>query len=173
METTVRKIIGKNTKTIRETLGLSQIKFALVTGISRASIVNIESGKNGYNVNLLDSILSFSRFNMEELSKQNMVIPSKYREFLISHYRDKLDVYAILSERPTIVFAVKFKLLNDSFFETPKEINEIKVFFEDFGWIFLGTSIQNTLKRMPKAILMQDHPTKENTFVYSKREPHP
>ena len=168
METIVRKIIGRNIKSLRETLGLSQIKFALAAGVSRASIINIESGKTGYNVDLLDEILSFSTFTIEDLCKQNFSIPTDFRDKLASHYRDRLEIYGILNEKPTIVYAIKYKLLEGTFLETPKEINEIRIYFENLGWEFKGTSIQNALKRMPKLISIQKHPTKGNTFKYLK-----
>lgn len=168
MEETVRQIIGKNIKSLRETLGLSQIQFAIVTGISRASIVNIESGKTGYNVNLLDNVLSFSNYSMEELSRQNLIISNDLRDELIAFHKESLDVSGILNEKPTIVYAIKYKLLKSEFLENPREINDIKAFFKKFGWEFQGTSIQNALKRMPNSILIYRHKTKKNTFVYLK-----
>lgn len=170
MDTTVRQIIGSNIKTLREASGLSQIKFAILTGISRASIVNIESGKNGYNLNLLDNILMFYKYKIEDISKQNFVVPLNLREILAEQYKRDLTYSAALTERPTIVYAIKYRLLPTSFLETPKEINEIRFFFTQLGWNFLGTSIQNALKRMSKLILIEKHAVKANTFVYSKRK---
>ena len=170
METTVRKIIGANVKSLRETLGLSQIKFAILTGISRASIVNIESGKSGYNLNLIDSILTFSNYNIEDITKQNFHLPSDFREILTEHYKENLDIYAALKEKPTIVYAIKYRLMQSSFLEQPREISEIRAFFGEMGWNFLGTSIQNALRRMPSSILIEKQDGKENTFLYSKRQ---
>ena len=169
METAVRKIIGANVKTLRENLGLSQMKFAILTGISRASIVNIESGKSGYNLNLLDSILTFSNCKIEDITKQNFHVPNNFREILTDHYNENLDIYATLKEKPTIVYAIKYRLIPSSFLEQPREINEIRSFFGAMGWNFLGTSIQNALHRMPSSVLIEKHELKKNTFVYSKR----
>ncbi|TDE13215.1 MULTISPECIES: helix-turn-helix domain-containing protein [Dyadobacter] len=169
METSVRKIIGRNVKALREALGLSQMKFAILIGMSRASVINIESGKNGYNLNLLDNILTFSNYRLEDITKQSFEMPENIREILAEHYKESLDLYATLTEKPTIVYAINYRLMKSHFLDHPKEINEIKVFFENIGWSFKGTSIQNALKRMPQLILIEKHKLKENTFVYSKR----
>lgn len=169
MESSVRKIIGRNVKTLREGLGLSQMKFAILVGLSRASLVNIESGKNGYNLNLLDNILEFSNYKLEDITKQNFEMPENIREILADHYKESLDLHATLTEKPTIVYAIHHKLLKSSFLDRPREINEIKIFFEKTGWSFKGTSIQNALKRLPQLIIIDKHKFKENTFVYSKR----
>lgn len=167
MNSSIRQTIGKNIKSLRESLGLSQLKFANLIEISRASLINIESGKKGYNLNLLDKILLFSNYKLEELSKEFFLIPNDFRENLASRYKDDPATYTILNGKPTIVYAIKYKLLNSNFLDEPKEINEIKHFFKSFGWEFNGSSIQNALKRMPTLILIQAHEKKKNTNVYS------
>lgn len=166
----IRQLIGRNVKLIRAALALSQGNFALVAGISRASLINIESGTNGYNLNLLDKILLFSEFRLENLSKSDFTVPNNYREKLISHYRNEPTIFLILNKKPSIVYSIEHKLLGSSFFDTPKEIHQIKDFFEKLGWSFQGTSIQNALKRMPDKINIEDHDTKKNTFLYSKKK---
>jgi transcriptional regulator with XRE-family HTH domain len=169
MQQTARRIIGNNVGTLREALGLSQIKFAIVVGISRASLINIESGKTGYNLNLLDNILTFAHYySIGDISKEAFVVRNDFREKLINIYKDNSTVNVILSGVPTIVYAVQYKLLKGKFLEVPKEINEIRLFFNKFGWYFKGPSIQNTLRRMDKYILIQPHPIKKNTNIYSK-----
>ena len=170
METATRKVIGRNIRIIREASGLSQINFALLTGLSRASIVNIESGKKGYNLDLLDKILAFSNYKIDDIIKNDFNPPYNLREILVKYHRNDLPNYTTLNETPTIVYAVKYRLLKTKFLDTPKEINEIRSFFEQFGWYYLGTSIQNALKRMPELILVEKHPVKQNTFTYVRRQ---
>lgn len=169
MELSARKTISRNILTVRQTLGLSQIKFALLCGISRASLINIESTNTGYNLNLLDRILGFCNLSMEKLSMQEFTLPDNFREKLIELYKNNSAVYVILNSKPPITYAVKEKLLKGNFLNTPKEINQIKTFFEGLGWSFNGPSIQNTLKRMPQFISIEQHKTKKNTNLYSKK----
>jgi transcriptional regulator with XRE-family HTH domain len=168
MSILVRNIIGKNVRSIRLALGLSLLNFSILTRVSKASIVNIESGRTGYNLNLLDDIILFSRQSLSDLSDETYRPADNLRDELINKYKNNPEFLSILSQRPEIVYAVKYKLLKSDFIDKPKEINEIKIFFEQFGWIYLGTSISNTLKRLPKNIHISKHPLKKNTNLYTK-----
>lgn len=127
------KIIGRNVKSLREALDLSQLKFAELTDLSRATIINIESGKTGYNLNLIDKILAFTNYKIEDLSKENFIVRKDIRNELADKYSDSASVYVILNKKPTIKYAVMHKLFPSKFLDTPKEINEITKFFRKFG----------------------------------------
>lgn len=170
MGNTARKIIGRNVKALREALDLSQLKFAELTDLSRATIINIESGKTGYNLNLIDKILAFTSYKIEDLSKENFAIHKDIRDELADKYKDAPSIYVILNKKPTIKYAIKYKLLTSRLLDSPKEINEITRFFEKLGWDYLGTSIQNELKAMPNLIKIEPHPTKGGTHVYSRKK---
>ena len=169
MDTAILKIVGRNVREIREASGLSQIKFAMLTGLSRASIVNIESGDKGYNINLLSKIAAFSTYKIEQISKSDFKVPNNLREILANYHKADLSNFATLNETPTLVYAIKYRLLESSFLDSPREISEVKLFFEQFGWHYLGTSIQNALKRMPEKISIETHALKKQTFTYAKR----
>lgn len=168
MSNLVRIIIGKNVKAIRVALGLSLLNFSFLTGLSKASIINIESGKTGYNLNLLDNIILFSKQSLGDLSNENYKPTDNLRDRLITQYKNNPEFSSILKQTPEIVYAVSYKLLKSDFINEPKEINEIKIFFEQFGWVYLGTSISNALKRLPAKIHISQHPSKKNTNLYSK-----
>ncbi|MGX5689452.1 helix-turn-helix domain-containing protein [Arcticibacter tournemirensis] len=171
MELLSREIIGRNVKYLREASGLSQHSLSLVTDLSKRSIANIESGKSGYNLDLLDKILAFFNIKLDELCKDGIIVPYNFREKLtIHHKRMGSPAIEILSETPTIVYAIKFKLINSHFIDEPKEISQIATFFEDLGWKFKGTSISNALKRMPDYIDIQNHEVKKNTHVYRRKK---
>ncbi|SEO12230.1 Helix-turn-helix [bacterium A37T11] len=170
MENTARNTVGKNVKKLREALDLSQLKFAELTGVSRTTIVNIEGGKSGFNLSLIEKILDFTVYNIEELSKENFKVRNDLREELASRYKENLSIYVILNKKPTIRYAIVYKLLNTNLLDKPKEINAITKFFKKLGWLYLGTSIQNELKKMEDEILVQAHPTKKGTNLYSKKK---
>jgi len=161
-------IVGKNIKAIRESIGLSQKDFSILTEVSRASLIKIEAGSTGYRLNLLDKIIHFTKFSLSELSRMNFSVPDNYREKLIKIYRENPNVEVILSQQPTLVYCIKYSLLTSKFLNSPKEIREITKFFAEKGWSFGGNSIQIALKRMTNVIEIEKHPTKGNTNIYSK-----
>ena len=163
-----RKIIGKNIKNLRLALGLSQLNFGTLVELSKATIVNIEGAKNGYNLNLIDKISDFTGYTLSQLSNEDFEHDSLIREILIERYRNQ-SYYKILEATPEIVFAVKYKLYGSDFFKSPKQVKEIKEFFETFGWTYKGTSISNVLKRRKKEITITRHPTKSNANLYQQK----
>lgn len=99
-----RKLIGRNVKAIRKVLGLSQLSFSILTGISKASIINIESGKKGYNLNLLDNIIAFSRYSLNDLSNPEFIPENDLRELLTKIYKSHPTYFKILNHTPEIVY---------------------------------------------------------------------
>lgn len=169
MSKLARIIIGNNVKQIRKELALSLLNFSILCGLSKASIVNIEAGKNGYNLNLLDKITSFTGYSLKDLSDENFLPDSNLRDDLLLAYKNNDAIYTILSQQPNIVYAINHKILNSKFLDAPKEIREIKEHLNGIGWDYNGVSISVALKRMPDLIRIEPHPSKKNTFVYSKK----
>jgi transcriptional regulator with XRE-family HTH domain len=169
MSKLARIIIGKNVKAIRLSLNLSQLDFSILTELSPASIVNIESGKNGYNLNLLDNIISFSKFSLSDLSNENLEVSYALRDKLINLYKNSPAINNLLNKVPDVKYAVLYKLLPGSFLDEPKEVNQVRLYFSEFNWFYKGASISFTLNSMPDQILVEKHPSKKNTFVYSKK----
>jgi transcriptional regulator with XRE-family HTH domain len=171
MEEISRNIIAKNVKLIRLLLGLSQLNFALVTGISKASLINIESGKKGYNLDMLEGIIKFIGYSLSNLSSKSFSPEQDLREILIERYKKtESDYYNILSKTPEIVYAIRYKLLKSGSLDKPKEIFEIREeLYRLYGWEYRSSSISNTLTRMKNLITVQPHTVKKNTNIYSKK----
>ncbi len=171
MKEVSRTIIGRNVKAIRLSLGLSLLKFSLATGISKASLVNVESGKNGYNLNLLDNILKFTNFTLTKLANETFKPNKNLREELLEKHKFNKDVQSyFFDQAPEIVYAIKHKLLSSDFFQSPREIREVRAYFESLGWHYKGTSISNALKRLNTQVLITAHPVKKNTFLYKSKQ---
>ena len=169
MGNTARSIIGNNIRMIRKELGLSLLKFSILTGLSKATVVNIESGKTGYNLNLLDKIVAFTKFSLSDLANENFSLKNGFREAMIKEYRTNYEVNAILIEKPEISYAINHIILNSVFFTEPQEIKAIRNYLSALNWEYNSSSISNALKRLPDIIKMERHPTKKGTFVYSKK----
>lgn len=164
-----RVIIGNNVKKVRKELALSLLNFSILCSLSKASIVNIEAGKNGYNLNLLDSISDFTKYSFKELSDENFKPSRNLREKLLEAHKQNNTFHTILNQKPNIAYAITNKILNSRFLDTPKEIREVKEYLGRMGWIYNGVSISVALKRMPDVIKIEPHPTKKGTFLYSKK----
>lgn len=163
------KIIGRNVKALREAIGLSQHDFALVTDLSKRTIANIEAG-NIKRTEVIDVILVFFNLKMLTIGKEDYKVPENFRDSNI-RYHKKINSTAIeiLIKKPTIVYAIKFKLLNNRFFETPREIWEIRNFFQNYDWDYNSSGITNALQRMPELVEVQTHANKKNTNLYVRK----
>ena len=165
------KIISENVTELRDAIGLSQKDFALLTGISRATLVNIENGNKSIKVTSLDKIVSFTTIELEKLSKRGFKPPVNLREKLIQLYKNKPEIFVILSGTPSIPYIIKYKVLKTDFLNTPKERWEIVEFIkENYKWKINGNSLTNAFKRMTYLIKIEPHPTKGGTNVYSKKK---
>lgn len=169
MINTARGIIGNNVRLIRKELGLSLLNFSILTELSKATVVNIENSKTGYNLNLLDKIVSFTKFSLRDLTNENFSVRNDFREKMIKLYSKNDEFYAILNEKPEISYALRRKILDTNFLIAPKEVKDIRNHLLSFNWSYKGSSISNALKRMPDLIRIEHHPTKKGTFLYSKK----
>ena len=164
------KIISENVSEIRDAIGLSQGDFALLTGISRATLVNIESGSKSIKVKSLDGIVNFTKIELDKLTKKGFKPSDNLREKLLKYYRKEPSIYVILSKEPSIPHGIKYKLLKTDFLDKPKETREIRKFFKDnYGWEFKGNSIHSSLRRLTDRVNIIPHPTKKNTNVYKRK----
>lgn len=164
-----KELIGRNIKLLRNAAGLSQHDLASLINISKRTIANIESGKTRHSLDVLDEILSFFNFRLEDLRSNDIVLPFGFREHLIAYHTKNKTLSTLLTKSPTIVYAIEFKLLKSDFLDAGKEIGQIKLFFEKFGWDYSGPSISNALSRMANSIQVTKHKTKKNTNVYLKK----
>lgn len=169
MSRLIRVTIGSNVRKIRKILGLSLLNFSILCELSKASIVNIEVGKSGYNLNLLEKIVKFTRCSLGELSDENFTPKSNLRDELLEIYNGNDAFYALLSQKPNLSHTIEEKLLKSDFLDIPKEVREIKDYLSELGLTYNRASISIALKRMSHLIKGEPHPTKKGTFVYSRK----
>ncbi|WP_461791637.1 helix-turn-helix domain-containing protein [Pedobacter sp.] len=164
-----RTVFGRNVKSLREALGISQHDFSSLIDISKRTLASIEAGATNISIDLLSVISSFFNISIDNLADSKLIVPHNFSEIIREVHKNKTSYLIILNKRPNLTYAINNILLVADFIEKPKEINEIKLFFEKHGWEYLGTSISNALKRQEGKIKIEPHPTKKRTFVYSKR----
>lgn len=165
------QIIGENVAEIRDAIGLSQKDFASLAGISRATLTNIESRNKPIKVVSLDKITGFTTIGLDKLSKRGFKPPANLREKLLQLYKNSPEIYVTLSGTPSIPYIIKYRVLKTDLLNTPKERRQIVTFVEDnYEWKISGNSLTTALKRMPRLIKTEPHPTKGGTNVYSRKK---
>jgi transcriptional regulator with XRE-family HTH domain len=167
------KTLGKNLKRLREFTGLSQHYLASLTEISKRSIANIEGGKRKIDIAIVFKLRAFFfMYTLDQLCDTDIIIEDSLKEKLIEKFKkENPGLMTVLSKQPTIVFAIKNKLLKSDFIDDPKGTKKIREYFiKNYGWKFGGPAIANALKRMPNLIKIDEHSNKGNANVYSKRK---
>jgi len=162
-------IISRNVIEVRDALGLSQKKFSELINISTPTLVNIESGKKSFRLKTLEEITNKIGISLSELSTENFKPSKSLRERLLKRYEKDPSIFVILSGNPSIAYVLKYKILNTTFLNEPRETNEIKRFLIKNGFLFKGNSLHQTMKRSPSLFQIKPHPEKKNTFLYSKK----
>lgn len=155
----MESFFGKNLREIRKSLNLSVKRFSELTGVSRATIVNVEQGHTGLKIGTMERLIGFTKFTVEQVSSSKFKIPSDLQSQLFLMDKKDLEKREYFMERPKILDAIDKGLINTDFFKSPREINEIVAYFADMGWKILGTSLQNELKKHPN-VQVEPHPTK-------------
>lgn len=66
VKTDIRNKIGARVKRLRKENGLTQEKFALMTGINRSYLADIEKGNRNFGIDTLDKIVRGFGISFEE-----------------------------------------------------------------------------------------------------------
>ena len=165
-----RKIIGSNLKKLRQAIGISQIDLGDLLLISKRSIANIEAGVEFDTFDVINTLLQFYGLTVNDVGYHDYKISEDFRDIIIQKHNDQAEYVVLLSKKPSIPFAIKSKLLNSTYLDEPKEINEIKDFFDKIGWQWNGSSISTALKRMEnRGIIISAHPFKGGTTIFKKQ----
>lgn len=150
--------------------GLTDEQFANVLGISIRWLRYIKSGKYDFKIDEIETAAKFFNQPFAVLTTKRISIPRNLRDILLITYKKNQEYAKVLSDNPTIPYAIEFLLIDHPNFQDKKmEIKEIRGIFSSKGWLFKGSSISNALKQMNKTIHTEPHPTKKGTNVYSKK----
>lgn len=166
-----KKIIGNNFRELREGVGLSQHDLSTLLEISKRTLANLELGHTKMHIGLLQRLMSF--YDIEDLNlicNENFGVSVNLREKLQVKYGKEKEYSTLLNKQPTLVYAIKYKLLLSDFLNEPKQVNDVRKYFKSLGWTYLGTSISSALKRLSDIVLITPHGTKKNTNLYQLKK---
>jgi len=162
-------LLGRNIKLLRKSIGISQHDLSTLLDISKRTLAGIESGNSTGSFKILNQLSEFFNLGIGSIISENLQIPENFRNKLTYFHKSSSHFLSLLKKKPNLGYAIQFVLLNSEFFDKPREINEIKNFFEKEGWRFLGPSISNALKKQEKWIIIEQHAHKRNTNVYRRK----
>ncbi|WP_140937591.1 helix-turn-helix domain-containing protein [Sphingobacterium lumbrici] len=165
----MKSFFGENLRTMRKSLNLSIKRFSELTGVSQATIVNVEQGHTGLKIETMERLISFTNFTVENVRSREFKIPSDLQSQLFMMHRNDMEKREYFMKKPKILDVIDKELINSIFFKSPREINDIVAYFADMGWKILGTSLQNELKKHPD-VQIDPHPTKKKTNLYKAKK---
>lgn len=71
MENSLKQRISYHIRETRETLGISQERLALMSGISRKYMIRIENGKANFTVDVLEKLADSLEISVSELARED------------------------------------------------------------------------------------------------------
>lgn len=147
--------IGNKVKEFREANGFSLINFAIVTGVSSATLSRIENGGN-YTQNKLEAVCVIIGVQPDELLKTNILeIPKEKTAYRIKEQVRKIgvhqsDIQLISAERKIFhgpSYLVK-RAIADGYLSKFRKVSEIQAYIEqEYGISLYSSSVTNALMR--------------------------
>jgi transcriptional regulator with XRE-family HTH domain len=154
-----RLFVGKRVKEFREKLGLSHAYFAKGCGLSKGTIVTIESGKAGYIIDSLLAITYFLGMELEEILDPAIETLSRdvvVERMIAFHKQHRSKAYLILNKKPRLSNILKERLLQSDFLLEPREIGEIVAYCKEEYQIELeSSSVSNAMKKLKEEELIK------------------
>lgn len=165
-----KDLIKKNIFILLDYSGLTDISFANLLGVSDRQIKRIKKGKAEFSIDNINKACDFFNQLLDGINTKEITPDISFRSRLIDIHKDNTEYITLLEKRPPITYAITFELLNNKIFLKGKlTVRDINKVFKDNGWDFTSSYISLSLKRNADKILVEPHPTKKGTFVYSKR----
>lgn len=165
-----REVIVGNLNNLVDASGLTDSSFSNMLGISLRKLKYIKSGKINLSLKDIELFADFFGVSIGTLSRANLKVNPNLRQKLFEKYRNINEYKVHLEKTPSIVYAIRYYLLNLTEFENQLEVKNIRLFLEEkMGWKYSSSALSNSLKRENDKIKIEPHPSKKGTLVYSKR----
>lgn len=134
-------------------------EFANIIGLSKRWLQYVKSGTYDFDHASIDKACKF--FNIDFINLTTLKLKSSYRSSLQKHHKSNLEYSKILSEAPSISYAIEFILIKDNeFIESDgTEIRKIRKILEKYDLTYKSSSLSNELQKSP-FIILKKHPKK-------------
>lgn len=148
-----RKFITENILKLLDYSGVADNDFANLIEKSSKTILRIRKGTALFNVESINIAIDFFDKTLDDLNSNNIEFEEGYRNILKQKHKSNTNFYAILDERPTITYAIKYYLLeNEEFKLNGLHVGAIRGFFNSFGWDYSSAYISSSMNRNKKQI---------------------
>lgn len=147
--------------------GLSLEKTANIIDVSKRWLQYVKKKTHDFDIPTIEKFCAFFNVDFITLTTSKLNLKPDYRSLLQKHHKSNLEYNKILSETPSIPYAIEFILTTDVNFIKSEgmEIKEIRNILEKHNLSYNGSSLSNELRKS-EFIEYWDHPTKKNTYLY-------
>ena len=159
-------IILKNIINLIDASGITENHFAEMMNLSIRKWRYIKKGRVDLKLSDIEKIGNFFSVSVSQLSSTNFKVRNDLRHFLLQKYKNNTEYRTHLETKPSLMFAIRYVLLNYPGFIEPMEIRDIQKYFKTFNWEFSSSSISNAMIRIREDINIQPHASKNKTFIY-------
>ncbi|SKC85045.1 helix-turn-helix domain-containing protein [Ohtaekwangia koreensis] len=166
-----RKKFADRLKAIRESVNLSQEQIHYATGIIQTHISKIESGKISIGIDTVSTLSDFFGVEDFQLFQYDEPIPDpdllrkNVHKYLLLH-----DINPHVFLKKSLMYAIREKILNSKFMDTPRLTKEIAGHLHDkYDVKFTTTRISDALEELRRKGLVEKLTTdKKSKFQYRK-----
>jgi len=148
MDSLDKDLIRNNIFILIENSGISDINFANLLGISDKQIKRIKKSEAEFSINNINKAGDFFNKSLSIINSPKVEFEKDFRIKLIKKHRGNPEYIKLLSDRPSITYAIKHVLIfNEEFSKKGLTVREINDIFKLNGWTFSSAYISLALKR--------------------------
>lgn len=165
-----KELIRMNILKLLDYSGLTDVSFANLLDVSDKTIKRIRKGEAQFDIDAINIACDFFKRSFASINNKEIEVDRLYRDKLISQHKGNPEFSVILSNQPSITYAINFELLPNKKFRTKGlSIAEIQKLFEARGWEFSSSYISTAMAWNEDKITRIPHPEREGWFLYRGR----
>ena len=131
-----------------DSVGISDISFAYILGISDKQLKRIKKQEAEFTLENINKACDFFALSVSKLNSKHLKIDHRLREQLAVKHKNNTEYMHLLSVRPTITYAIKYFLLNDEAFrEEGLTVGQVRHVLEEKGWAYSSPYISGSMSR--------------------------
>lgn len=133
--------------------GINKIDFANMLGMSDRQLRRIELGKAEFSMNTIAKCCEFFSVSFELLNKDKIEVDTGFRNFLLMKHSGNTEFEKLLTDRPSITYAIDFVLMKEEAFNKEgMTVDEIRKVFSAHNWVYTSAYISLALSRRNEEI---------------------
>ena len=131
-----------------DSVGISDISFAYILGISDKQLKRIKKQEADFTLENINKACDFFALSVSKLNSKHLKIDHRLREQLAVKHRNNTEYNIHINIKPSLPHAIKTVLLNDKTFrEEGLTVSQIGRVFEKIGWVYSSSYISGSMSR--------------------------